>query len=70
MFHAPSFFAALSYHPTDPGFPVRSVLHMMCAIGSMYTSSFPIGSVIESYPCKLAPDPVFRVVTHFVQMIP
>ncbi|KIP05989.1 hypothetical protein PHLGIDRAFT_107482 [Phlebiopsis gigantea 11061_1 CR5-6] len=59
LFHAPSFYASLNLLPSDSAFPSRAILHMMCAIGSMYTSSFPSGYIIDSYPV----DPATRTRT-------
>ncbi|EKM55966.1 uncharacterized protein PHACADRAFT_256950 [Phanerochaete carnosa HHB-10118-sp] len=60
MFHAPQFFTSLNLHPSDPGFPRPALLHAMCAIGSMFTSHFPSGHIIESYGY----DPVLKRKRH------
>ncbi|KAI0340132.1 hypothetical protein BDW22DRAFT_441359 [Trametopsis cervina] len=41
LFHAPTFMASLDLLPTDPRFPHVSVLHAMCAVGSLYTAAVP-----------------------------
>ncbi|GJE87922.1 Zn(II)2Cys6 transcription factor [Phanerochaete sordida] len=56
MFNAPQFLTSMNLHPTDPGFPRPAVLHAMCALGSMFTSHFPSGHIIDSYGF----DPVSR----------
>uniref|UniRef100_A0A0W0EXY3 Xylanolytic transcriptional activator regulatory domain-containing protein n=1 Tax=Moniliophthora roreri TaxID=221103 RepID=A0A0W0EXY3_MONRR len=37
LIHVPSFMASLSFHPTHPRFPAVSLLHAVCAMGSLYT---------------------------------
>ncbi|KAJ3530808.1 hypothetical protein NM688_g7659 [Phlebia brevispora] len=41
MFHGPSFLAALDLPPSDPRFPFSGLLHIMCAVGSLYTADVP-----------------------------
>ncbi|KAI0691177.1 hypothetical protein BC835DRAFT_1432535, partial [Cytidiella melzeri] len=41
LFHVPTFMASLDLLPTDPRFPHVSVLHAMCAVGSLYTGALP-----------------------------
>ncbi|KAI0094085.1 hypothetical protein BDY19DRAFT_1053457 [Irpex rosettiformis] len=38
MFHIPSFLASLDLHPANPKFPCNALLHIICAIGSLYAS--------------------------------
>ncbi|KAI0051666.1 hypothetical protein FA95DRAFT_1511617 [Auriscalpium vulgare] len=37
LFHGPTFMASLSLPPSHPKFPPTSVLHAICAVGSLYT---------------------------------
>ena len=39
MFHPPTFMASLSFPPSHPRFPPPAVLHILCAVGSMYTAA-------------------------------
>lgn len=41
LFHAATFMASLDLLPTDSRFPHPSVLHAMCAVGSLYTAAVP-----------------------------
>ncbi|CCL99564.1 uncharacterized protein FIBRA_01582 [Fibroporia radiculosa] len=41
LFHHSTFMASLTLPPTHPKFPAASVLHAICAVGSMYTSVLP-----------------------------
>lgn len=44
--------ASLDLHPTDPKFPPRTVIHAMCAVGSLYTGGLlTAGNISDSYPC-------------------
>jgi hypothetical protein len=54
LFHAPTFLASLSLHPMDPRFPAVSVLHALCAVGSLYTAEILIDSSHNdlNFPCK------------------
>lgn len=57
LFHAPTFYASLDLHPSDSQFPCKAILHAICAVGSMYTSSLsPQVAITESYPCMVHPS--------------
>ena len=54
LFHGPTFFTALELPPSDPLFPFPGLLHVMCAIGSLYTADIPqppIAPRARHYPC-------------------
>ncbi|TDL28499.1 hypothetical protein BD410DRAFT_227200 [Rickenella mellea] len=41
LFHAPTFMASLMLPSSHPNFPLVSILHAICAVGSMYTVAVP-----------------------------
>jgi hypothetical protein len=41
LLHRPTFMASLSYHPASPFFPASTLLHAICAMASIYTTSAP-----------------------------
>lgn len=41
LFHQSTFLSTLTLPPTHPRFPATSVLHAICAVGSMYTAAVP-----------------------------
>ena len=55
LFHVPTFMASLDLLPTDPRFPHVSLLHAMCAVGSLYTGAVPENQIFndtEDTPCE------------------
>ena len=53
-FHGPTFLASLELPPSDPKFPFPGLLHIMCAIGSLYTADIPQPPMqprAANYPC-------------------
>ena len=58
LFHGPTFLASLDLHPSDPRFPFSTVLHAMCAVGSLYTADIPQPPIQprSHYPRKIFTD--------------
>ncbi|KZT05881.1 uncharacterized protein LAESUDRAFT_726455 [Laetiporus sulphureus 93-53] len=59
LFHQSTFLASLTLPPTHPRFPAASVLHAICAVGSMYTAALPrphIPTSPDFSPYDIFPD--------------
>jgi hypothetical protein len=57
LFHAPTFMTSLTLPPNHPKFPAVSVLHGICAVGSLYTTAVTSAPPIDFD--KMAPDEIF-----------
>ncbi|KAJ7225424.1 hypothetical protein GGX14DRAFT_420423 [Mycena pura] len=56
VIHYPSFMAALVLSPSHPKFPSASVLHAICAVGSLYTSAVtspPVPNFVSESPDEI-----------------
>ncbi|KAI0068330.1 hypothetical protein BV25DRAFT_563442 [Artomyces pyxidatus] len=57
LFHGPTFMTSLQLPPSHPKFPSVSVLHAICALGSLYTVAVsPTPDPVKD----MAPDEIFR----------